>query len=246
MGTEREVAPHAVAVEVNALMALRARATEREKDIPRTVQFGGAALIDVDARIGVIPARGSRRAILRIGDGAVVRSGSVVYAGSTIGDGLQTGHNIVIREGNRIGSGFTIGHNSVVDVNCTIGDNVHVGAGCHIGSQTTIENGAQIASGVLLLDDPHPGSATRLCARGPVVHEGAQIGANATILPNIDIGANSLVGAGSVVTKNVAPGTVVVGIPARRLKLVEAVRCPLDLPTGGYLSGQPRRHARVR
>lgn len=213
--------------------------------MPRTVQFGGAALIDVDARIGVIPERGARRTPLRLGDGAVVRSGGVVYAGSTIGDNLQAGHNVVIRENNRIGNGFTIGHNSIVDVNCTIGENVRVGANCHIGSETTIEDGAQISSGVLLLDDPHPGSATRLCARGPIVRKGAQIGANATILPIVEIGANSLVGAGSVVTKNVPPNTVVIGNPARRLKLVEAVRCTLDLPAGGYLSGQQARRRDV-
>lgn len=246
MVTERVRAQRVIAGKYTAPVALRARATARETDVPRTVQLGRAALIDVDARIGVIPERAPRSGALSIGGAAVVRSGSVVYAGSTIGDDLQTGHNVVIREGNRIGNGFTIGHNSVVEVDCTIGDNVSVGSNCHIGSQTTIENGAQIASGALLLDDPHPGSATRLCARGPVIHEGAQVGANATVLPIVEIGAHALVGAGSVVTKNVAPGTVVVGSPARRLKLVGAVHCPLDLLAGDYLSEPARRRGESR
>jgi acetyltransferase-like isoleucine patch superfamily enzyme len=74
-----------------------------------------------------------------------------------------------------------------------------------------------------------------MCARGPVLSRGAQIGTNATLLPFVVIGAYSLVGAGSVVTRDVPSGTVVAGNPARVLKNTSDVRCPLDLPDGGYL-----------
>ena len=85
--------------------------------------------------------------------------------------------------------------------------------------------------------------------RGPTIERAAQIGMNATILPFVTIGERSLVGAGSVVTRSVPTGLVVAGNPARILKSVAAVSCPLDLAAGEYLAapredpdgGEPRR-----
>ena len=75
--------------------------------------------------------------------------------------------------------------------------------------------------------------------RGPTIERGAQIGMNATILPFVTIGQRSVVGAGSVVTRAVPPELVVAGNPARVLKSVSQVSCPLDLELGEYMQNAP-------
>jgi acetyltransferase-like isoleucine patch superfamily enzyme len=57
--------------------------------------------------------------------------------------------------------------------------------------------------------------------RGPTIEDGAMIGANVTLLPGVTIGKNSIVGAGAVVTKDVAPGSVMMGVPARESRKVK-------------------------
>ena len=84
-------------------------------------------------------------------------------------------------------------------------------------------------------DDPHLGSATHLCRQSPTLRRGAKIGMNATLLPSVVVGERAVVGAGTVVTRDVAPGSVVVGNPARFLKTVEDVTGPIDLAAGEYL-----------
>jgi acetyltransferase-like isoleucine patch superfamily enzyme len=63
------------------------------------------------------------------------------------------------------------------------------------------------------------------CKGGPVVEDYARIGANCTILPGVRIGRNSLVGAGSVVTKDVPENSVVAGCPARIIKMIDELTC---------------------
>ena len=65
--------------------------------------------------------------------------------------------------------------------------------------------------------------------QGPTIRSGARIGVNATLLPHIIIGENSLVGAGSVVTRDVPPRAVVVGSPARVVSDVDSLECPFDI-----------------
>jgi len=164
----------------------------------------------------------------------------VLYAGSQVGDGFETGHNVVVREDNAIGTDVKVWNNSVIDYGCVIGDRVKIHSNCYVAQFTTIEDDVFIAPGVSLANDPHPGSATHLCMRGPTIKAGAQIGMNATVLPFVVVGERSLVGAGAVVTRDVPPGMVVVGNPARVLKPVSEVMCPLDLARGEYLEATER------
>lgn len=203
---------------------------------PKGVLIGRGALIDDDVRLGVRPGRAIVEATLRIGRGAVVRSGTVIYAGSVIGNELETGHHVVIREENQIGNAVKIWNNSVVDYGCVIGDRVKIHSGCYVAQFTTIEDDVYLGPGASLANDPHPGSATHLCMRGPTIKAGAQIGMNATILPFITVGERALVGAGAVVTHDVPPGMIVVGNPARILKPVSELTCPLDIIDRDYLA----------
>ena len=176
---------------------------------------------------------------MRVGRRAIVRSGSVLYAGTVIGDGFETGHNVVIREDNVIGADVKVWNNTVVDYGCTIGDRVKIHSNCYVAQFTTLEDDVFLGPGASLANDPHPGSASHLCMRGPTIKAGAQIGMNATILPFVTVGERALVGAGAVVTHDVPAGMIVVGNPARILKPVSEVSCPLDLLDGEYLA-EPR------
>lgn len=122
-----------------------------------------------------------------------------------------------------------ISRGAVIGSNCMIGEGVHVGPGVRIGNGCRIQNGAQLFEGVALEKNvfvgPHVvftnvGSVPRAFAKRAsafdltLVRKGASIGANATILPGIEIGEFAMVGAGSVVTKSVRRHSLVYGNPA--------------------------------
>ena len=190
------------------------------------LQIGGDIDCSGSALIGCRPERSISSLVLRIGLGAVVRSGSVIYAGSQIGARLNVGHNAIIREENAIGDDFSLWSNSAVDYGCSIGNRVKIHHNVYVAQFTILEDDVFLAPGVMIANDPHPGCAhSRACMKGPTIQQGAQIGVNATILPFVTIGARALVGAGSVVTRDVPPGAVVVGNPARVAGRVADLNC---------------------
>lgn len=201
---------------------------------PSHVRIGQGSIIDDDVRLGGAPGHGAPRPI-EIGRDARIRGGSTIDDGVRIGDRLETGHNVVIGEDTVIGTDCHIENNTIIEAGCTLGDRVRVQANCYVASFTTIEDDVTIGPGVGLASDPHPGSEVHACMRGPTIERGAQIGMNATILPFVTIGQRAVVGAGSVVTRAVPPELVVAGNPARVLKSVSQVSCPLDLELGDYL-----------
>ena len=175
--------------------------------------------LDPRAVVGELPGRTIADLTLSIGPHAIIRSFSVIYAGSRIGAHLETGHGAVIREENRIGDEFSIWNNSTVDYGCVIGSRVRVHTGVYIAQFTVIEDDVFLAPGVMIANDRHP--ICRDCMRGPVIKRGARVGINATLLPEIVVGEAALVGAGAVVTRDVPARAVVVGNPARVIGSVD-------------------------
>ena len=152
---------------------------------------------------------------LALGAGARLRSGTVLYDGSTIGLRLQTGHGVVIREGCQVGDDVSVWTNAVIDYGCRIGNRVKIHCNCYVAQYSELEDDVFLAPGVTIANDLYPGNrrSAELMA-GPRIGAGAQIGVNVTILPFVRIGAGALIGAGSVVTRDIPDGVVAFGNPA--------------------------------
>lgn len=171
----------------------------------------------------------SHSAPLIIGDNARIRSHSVIYRGSTIGNNFQTGHGVLIREGNTIGNDVSIGSHSVVERANDIGNNVRIHSNCFIPEYVIIEDYAWIGPSVTILNTLHPPCPKfEECARGVVIQEGAKIGGNVTIGPKVKVGKGSLIGFGSVVISDIPDKTVAVGNPARVIKNTSELRCKMN------------------
>lgn len=164
------------------------------------------------------PPRGKERGHLEtiIGDNAIIRSHTVIYAGNVIGENFQTGHGVLIREENEIGDNVSIGSGSVVEHHIRIANCVRIHSQVFIPEYSVLEEGSWLGPNVVLTNAKYPLSLeVKNNLKGPLIKKGAKIGANSTILPGIVIGENALVGAGSVVTKNVPDNIVVAGNPAK-------------------------------
>jgi acetyltransferase-like isoleucine patch superfamily enzyme len=179
---------------------------------------GAPAHEAIEADHGVLvgyPVSRARAEPLVLGAGARLRSGTVLYDGSTIGRGLQTGHGVVIREACEVGDDVSVWTNSVIDYGCRIGDRVKIHCNCYVAQFSELEDDVFLAPGVTIANDLYPGDqrSAQLMA-GPRIGAGAQIGVNVTILPFVRIGAGALIGAGSVVTRDIPAAVVAFGNPA--------------------------------
>jgi len=153
-----------------------------------------------------------------IGDNAVIRPGTTIYADVTIGESFSSGHNVMIREKTIIGNQVSIGTGSIIEGYTTIGDRVNLQSLVYIPTNTSIEDDVFIGPNTVLTNDRYP-PRNNVQMEGPVIQEWARIGANVTILPGVIIGEEALVAAGSVVTKDVPAGMLAVGSPARHKPL---------------------------
>lgn len=189
--------------------------------------------IDPGAHLGYTPLRmiGQDDFPPQVGVGLIMLSGAIIYNGVTLGRDARLGHNAIIREQNVIGDEFSLWSNSIVDYGCRIGNRVKLHSNVYVAQFTIIEDDVFLAPGVMIGNDPHPGCAfSQQCMRGPYIERGAKIGVNVTLLPFVRIGAHAVIGAGSVVTRDVPPGMVAYGNPARPTRPVTELTCLVDPP----------------
>lgn len=156
-----------------------------------------------------------------IGANATIRSHSVIYEDVCIGDGFQTGHNVTIREKTSIGINCSIGTLCDIQDHVTIGNHVRVHSKVFMGQLAKIEDYVWIYPCVVLTNDPLPPMGN---LKGVYIKKFAQIFASSTVLPGIVVGENAIIGAHSVVTKNVDDEMLVVGSPAKVKCCVRDVR----------------------
>lgn len=200
----------------------RARARGDALDV---VAVGTGTVIEPPCVVGKPSRAAGEHPRTSIGRDCVIRPFTTVYAGSRLGDRVQTGQGVTIREDNVIGDDVSIGTNTVLECGNRIGDRVRIHTGCFL-EMVTIDEDVFIAPNVVFADDRHPPCpAYERCVGGAHVESDVSIGSNSTILPGVRIGRGSLVGAGSVVVRDVPPGSVVAGNPARLVKRVEDLAC---------------------
>jgi acetyltransferase-like isoleucine patch superfamily enzyme len=165
-----------------------------------------------------------------IGDRAVIRSHTIIYAGNVIGDDFQTGHMVMLREANRIGSSVSLGSQVVIEHHCEVGNGVRMQGQTGIAEYTTLEDGAWLGPRVITTNVFHPlCPKAKECIMGPTIKRRAIIGANVTIYPRVVIGEFALVGAGCVVMKDIPPHKVVMAKPPRVVADVFELSCPFGL-----------------
>ncbi len=204
------------------------------------VTIGAGTVIEAGVQLGV-PPRGTAPGELRtvIGAGGWIRSGTVIYAGAVLGDQVQTGHGAMIREDNVIGDRCSVGTHAVLEPGNRVGADTRIHSHCFL-EHVTLGQRVFLGPGVIFTDDPHPICPSfKQCVLGATVEDDVAIGGNATILPGVRIGAGSLVGAGSVVTRDVPAGVVVAGSPARTLRRIEELTCQAGLYERPYIWRTP-------
>lgn len=161
---------------------------------------------------------------LRVGAGSSIGSHTVVMAGSTLGERVIVADNAGIRERCTIGDDTVIGRNVTVENDTTIGARTKVQTGAYITAYVTIEEDVFVAPMVVTTNDNFMGrtEARFEHLKGCTIRRGARIGGGAHILPGVEVGAEAFVATGAVVTRNIEPATVVMGVPAKPVRDVPA------------------------
>lgn len=186
------------------------------------VKLGKNVVIEDFCIIGC-PPRGTSAGELEtiIGDNSVIRAFTVIYAGNVIGSNFQTGNKTNIRELNRIGNNVSVGTMSVIEHHVSIEDNVRIHTQVFVPEYSVLQKSCWLGPNVVLTNAKYPTSPrVKDELKGPCIEEHARIGANSTLLPAVRIGANTLIGAGSTVTKDVPRDSVYAGNPAKFLRKI--------------------------
>ena len=208
--------------------------------VPESVEIGGNVVIHAGtiigegaslqdaAVVGKPLVLGPRSAASReeppaaqIGAGATVCAGAVVVAGARVGPGAIIGDQSHVRERAEIGEGTVVGRGSAVDNDVAIGSRVRIQTGCYITSYSTIEDDVFVAPGVTFTNDHTMARhAPDHEIRGPTLRRACRVGGGVVLLPGIEVGEEAFVAAGAVVTRDVPPRGVAIGVPARVVREV--------------------------
>jgi len=157
-----------------------------------------------------------------IGAHSSIGPNAVIYYDVTIGENTLIGDGASIREQVRIGSSCVISRYVTINYNSTIGDGTKIMDLTHVTGNCTIGSNVFVSVLVGMTNDNAIGQAGYDAGRvvGPTIHDGVAIGAGASLLPGTVIGEGAVVGAGAVVTKDVAPRTLVMGVPAKYVRSI--------------------------
>lgn len=188
-------------------------------------QAGADCEVQPLAQVGLRYREGCGPAVL--GAHARIRSGTVIYGDVKAGDYFQTGHHVLVRADTTIGDHVVIGTNSVVEGQVSIGSFVKIEANCFIPTHCVLGDRIFLGPGVTITNDRYPlRMRDQYRPVGCVIEDDASIGAGVVLLPGVRIGAGALIAAGAVVTKDIPPGSLVVGVPGVVSPLPEKLRQP--------------------
>ena len=193
---------------------------------PGTVLGEGVKILD-HAVVGKQPTLSPRSTAKRedlppaeLGDGTIVSTGAIVFAGTRLGARVIVGDQACVRERVEVGDDVVIGRGSLVENDTTVGALTKIQADAYITAYSTLEDEVFIAPCVVTTNDDFMGRTERRyeLVKGPTIRRRARVGGGAVLCPGVEIGEEAFVGAGAVVTKDVPPRMVVVGNPARVLR----------------------------
>jgi acetyltransferase-like isoleucine patch superfamily enzyme len=197
---------------------------------PGTVLGAGVKVLE-GAVVGKQPSLSPRSTAKReplepteIGEGTIVSTGAIVFAGSRIGARVILGDQSCVRERVAVGDDVVLGRGSLVENDTTIGARTKIQAGAYITAYCTLEDDVFIAPCVVTTNDNFMGRTEKRheLIKGPTIRRGARVGGGAILCPGVEVGEEAFVGAGAVVTKDVPARKLVVGNPARVLRDVAA------------------------
>ena len=159
---------------------------------------------------------------LRIGAGSIVGAGAVIYRGTSVGERTMIGDHAFVRDRCQVGSHVIIGSHVTLENEVRVGDFSKLQTGVYLCAWVTVEDHCFVAPCVVTTNDNYMGrTQRRLRERGGcTIRRGARVGANVTLLPNVEVGQEAFVAAGSIVTRDVPPRTLVMGSPAKPLRTV--------------------------
>jgi acetyltransferase-like isoleucine patch superfamily enzyme len=193
---------------------------------PGTVLGDGVKILD-GAVVGKQPTLSPRSTAKRddlppaeLGDGTIVSTGAIVFAGTRLGARVIVGDQACVRERVVVGDDVVVGRGSLVENDTTVGALTKIQADAYITAYSTLEDEVFIAPCVVTTNDDFMGRTERRheLVKGPTIRRRARVGGGAVLCPGVEIGEEAFVGAGAVVTKDVPPRVVVVGNPARVLR----------------------------
>jgi acetyltransferase-like isoleucine patch superfamily enzyme len=153
---------------------------------------------------------------LLIGAGSAVCCGAVVLAGARIGEDVIIGDQAFVRERAVVGEGTVIGRGSAVDNDVTIGRRVRVQTLCYLTAFSLVEDDVFVGPGVNTTnDDTMARHDAEYALRGATLRRACRIGGSVVLCPGVEVGEEAFVAAGAVVTRDVPPRGVVMGVPGR-------------------------------
>ena len=151
---------------------------------------------------------------------SLIRSHAIIYSGVTLGEGFSCGHRVTIRENSVFGQKCRVGTLSDIQGHVSFGDYCWLHSNVHIGQNSTIGNFVFIYPYVVFTNDPTPPS--NVC-NGPTVGDYSQIAVGSVLLPGAVIGKHCLIGAGSIVGKEIGDYKLVLGSPGKEIKDVREI-----------------------
>ena len=153
--------------------------------------------------------------------GATICAGAVVLAGARVAERAVVGDQAHVRERSVVGPQSVVGRGSAVDNDVTIGARARIQTGCYLTAFTTIEDDVFVAPGVTTTNDNTMARhAPEMPLRGATLRRACRVGGGVVLLPGVEVGEEAFVAAGALVTRDVEPRTLVMGVPARPVREV--------------------------
>ncbi len=185
------------------------------------VEIGDNCFIGSFSEIG-LPTPLAQTNKLVIGGNSTIRSHSVLYIGSMIGECFSTGHYASVRENSEIGKNVQLGSRSDIQGDCSIGDYTKMHADVHIGKYSKIGSYVWLFPEVLLTNDPTPPSEN---LQGVTIEDFAVLAAKVLVLPGVTIYKDAVIAASSVVKSDVPEGKMFSGNPGKVVCNANILRC---------------------